>query len=205
MPRFAASGATLICLGSSKIILSGIAHLGPMDPQVISKRPGKFFAVERQSPLEAFQAVRYLQGVSLEALNSYMMYLLRRQSVAPQPAVAAASQMAIQLIQPILEKIDPYDLGAFALDSDLATNYCGRVCNPTEGNKKTQRAVEYRSLVERYPAHEFVIDLSEATALGLNVEEAPEALDDLFDELKPYLDGLETYVGLVPESQEGEP
>lgn len=205
VPRFAASGATLVCLGSSKIVLSGVARLGPMDPQVISKRAGKFFAVERQSPLEAFRAVRYLQEVSLEALNSYMVYLLRKQGIAPQPALEAASQMAIQLVQPISEKIDPYDIGAFALDSDLATNYCRRVCDPAEGDKKTQRTVEYRSLVERYPAHEFVIDLSEADTLGLNVEEAPEALDDLFDELKPCLDELETYIGLVPANQEDEP
>lgn len=203
VPRYAASGATLICLGSSKIILPPVAHLGPMDPQVISKRPTKFFAVERQSPLEAFQAVTSLQEVALTALNSFMVFLLRQQNVAPQPALETASKMAIQLTQPILEKIDPYDLGAFALDSGLATDYCRRVCAPAEGEKRTQRGAKFRTLVERYPAHEFVIDFSEAATLGLTVDEPTENLEDLFDELGPYLDILSTFIGLVPASQEG--
>jgi len=43
VPTMAASGATLICLGSSEVVLSPIAQLGPVDPQVISRRSGKFF------------------------------------------------------------------------------------------------------------------------------------------------------------------
>ena len=37
--------------GSHEIIMSHGSQLGPLDPQVISKRPQKFFTSERQSPL----------------------------------------------------------------------------------------------------------------------------------------------------------
>jgi len=62
VPQTAGSGATLICFGSSNIVMSEIAQLGPLDPQVASKKREKFFATERQSPLEAFEALRYLRG-----------------------------------------------------------------------------------------------------------------------------------------------
>src|SRR5207247_585743 len=38
IPGFAPSGATLICLGSARIVMSEVALLGPIDPQVISKK-----------------------------------------------------------------------------------------------------------------------------------------------------------------------
>ena len=192
----------MICLGSSKILLSDIAQLGPMDPQVISKRPGRFFFLERQSPLEAFQAVTYLRGYSLKVLDAGMTFLAEL-GVAPQTALDTATTFAIQTVRPIMEKIEPYDLGAFALDSNLATEYCKRVCQPAEGLKKTQRGAKYNALVETYPAHSFVIDKSEAELLGLNVEDPCEELNDLFDEVRPQLRKIRSYIGLVPEPEEG--
>ena len=198
VPSYAASGATLICLGSSNIIMSGIAQLGPIDPQVSSRRHEEFFATERQSPLEAFQAIKYLREFALSSLNVSMMFLLDR-GMAPRPALDAASSLSSHLAQPILSKIDPYDLGSFALDSALSLNYCQRVGNPSNPKKKTQRTVPYLALVEGYPAHEFIIDIEEARALGFNVSEPSAELDALFDELRPLLDGINSYIGLVPE------
>lgn len=210
IPKMAASGATLISLGSERIVLSDIGQLGPLDPQVLSKRRGKFFAVERQSPLEAFQAVRYLREFSLTTLDVGMLFM-QEHLVAPGPSLEAASELSIQLTRPILEKIEPYDLGAFALDSSLAKDYCRRVCQPTEPHKRTQRTADFRSLVERYPSHDFVIDRSEAESLGLNVCEPSETLDGLFDELREYLGEFEEsghhshpqsgYIGLVPKKE----
>jgi hypothetical protein len=181
VPSYAASGATLICLGSCNIVLSDIALLGPLDPQVISKRGTKFFSVERQSPLEAFQAVKYLREASLTMLDTSMAFLLRQQ-IAPQHALETATKMAVEILHPILGKIDPYDLGAFDLDSSLAKDYCRRICSPADKQKRTQRSADYKALVETYPAHEFGIDREEARVLGLNVCAPSEALDDVFEE-----------------------
>jgi hypothetical protein len=210
VPRMAASGATLISLGAERVVLSDIAHLGPLDPQVLSKRRGKFFVVERQSPLEAFQAVRYLREIALTTLDVGMNFM-QDHLVAPGPALEAAKALSMELARPMLEKIEPYDLGAFALDSSLARFYCQRVCQPTEPHKKTQRAADYRALVDKYPSHDFVIDKSEAETLGLDICEPSEALDDLFDELRDFLTEFDDaghrarentgYIGLVPEGE----
>lgn len=199
IPSMAASGASLISLGSCNLVMSECAQLGPIDPQVQSKRNERFFATERQSPLEAFQAVKYLREFAITVLDANMRVLLNR-GVAPKHALDASNNLAFHLVQPILSKIEPYDLGAFALDSSLSVAYCTRVGNPGDTQKRTQRQVDPRELVERYPAHEFVIDIEEAKALKFNVPEPIPELEALFDELRPRLDEVQQFIGFVPES-----
>lgn len=63
VPFYASSGATLISLGSASITMSDFAQLGPLDPQVISKRPSKFFYGERQSPYGGFSSSQISETV----------------------------------------------------------------------------------------------------------------------------------------------
>jgi hypothetical protein len=197
IPEKAWSGATLICLGSSNLVMAECGQLGPLDPQVASKKREKFFATERQSPLEAFEAVKYLREFVVSTVDALMEQLTNR-GVAPQKALETAGKLATELARPVLEKIEPYDLGAFALDSKLAVTYCKDVARPSEPRKKTQRRALYRSLVEDYPAHEYSIDFGEAQVLKFNVSEPTLEIDNLFDELRPQISGLDTYIGLVP-------
>ena len=203
VPEQAGSGATLICLGSSNIVMSEISELGPLDPQVASKRQEKFFASERQSPLEAFEAVKYLREFATSSMDALMELLMTR-GVEPEKALETASRLAADLVRPVLEKIDPYDLGAFSLDNRLAVTYCKEISRPEDKAKKTQRKAAYQSIVEYYPSHEFAIDLAEAESLRIKVSEPPFELDELFDQLRPKLAGITTYVGLVPQA-EGQP
>lgn len=200
VPEMAGSGATLICLGSSNIVMSEISQLGPLDPQVASKRPGKFFATERQSPLEAFEAVKYLRQFAVGSLDALMEVLMER-GITPQKALDTASKLSADLVRPILEEIDPYDLGAFSLDSELAVKYCRLIARPKDVTKKTQRPALYKSLVEDYPAHEFAIELAEAESLRLKVSQPTLEMDELFDQLRLKVAGVKAYIGLVPPSE----
>jgi serine dehydrogenase proteinase len=197
VPGIATSGATLICLGSSNIVLSHQGILGPLDPQVISKHRERVFAVERQSPLEAFEALRVLREFSLTSLDSAMEFLLER-GVAPHLALETACTLAIRMVEPIAGKIEPYDLGAFALDSKVALEYCRSVANGRDSAKKSQRTVDPQKLVEGYPHHEFAIDLEEARALNFVVSEPTPAIEALFDEVRPHVEEVHRYVGFVP-------
>jgi hypothetical protein len=201
VPERAWSGATLICLGSSNVVMSERSQLGPLDPQVGSKRRERFFASERQSPLEAFEAVRYLREMAVSSLDA-LMELLTDRGLAPQKALETATQLAQELARPILEKIEPYDLGAFSLDSRLAETYCKEIARPADRSKKTQRKAAYKSLVVYYPAHEYAIDLEEAQSLRFQVSEPSSELDQLFDQLRPKLAGVKSYIGLVPPQEE---
>jgi hypothetical protein len=100
--------------------------------------------------------------------------------VSPHLALETATKFAAQVSEPILAKIEPYDLGSFALDSNLAAEYCRRICRPEDPLKKTQRNVDYRGLVENYPTHEFIIDPAEASALGFQVSARDSELEEAF-------------------------
>jgi hypothetical protein len=75
--------------------------------------------------------------------------------------------------------------------------YCSRIANPGDRSRQTQRGVSPKALVENYPAHEFVIDYEEALALGFKVSLPAPEIDFLFDRLRPHLDGLRRYIGLI--------
>lgn len=197
IPEKAWSGATLICLGSSNLVMAECGQLGPLDPQVVSKKREKFFSTERQSPLEAFDAVKYLREFVVSTVDALMEELTDR-GVAPEKALETAGKLATDLARPLLERIEPYDLGAFSLDSRLAVTYCKAVARPSDLSKKTQRKALYRSLVEDYPAHEYAIDIDEAETLKFKVSEPPAEIDTLFDELRPRAASINTYIGLVP-------
>jgi hypothetical protein len=198
VPEQAASGATMIALGSARLIMAESAELGPLDPQVSSKRRERFFSSERQSPLEAFQSIRYLRDFSLESIDAMMLFLLDKR-VTHKLALESATRLSVELARPILERIEPFDLGAFALDSRVAIEYCSRIANPVDRTKQTQRSVSPKALVENYPAHEFVIDYEEAVSLGFRASLPAPEVDVLFDEIRPHLDRLRRYIGLIGE------
>ena len=144
------------------MVLSDIALLGPLDPQVISKRGTKFFSVERQSPLEPFQAVKYLREASLTMLDATMAFLLRHQ-IVPQHALETAAKMAVEILHPILGKVDLYDLGAFDLDSSLSKDYCCRICSPVDKQKRSEprRKLQKADLHKQSEIREFLQESEE--------------------------------------------
>jgi hypothetical protein len=197
VPERAASGATMIALGSAQLVMAEMAELGPLDPQVTSKRRERFFSSERQSPLEAFQTIRHLREYSLESMDAVMLFLLDKR-VTHKLALESAAKVSVDLVRPILERIEPFDLGAFALDSRVAIEYCTRIANPANPAKQAQRGVSAKALVENYPAHEFVIDYEEATSLGFSVALPAPEIDFQFDALRRRLGRLRKYIGLIP-------
>lgn len=191
VPGYACSGATLMCLGSSNIIMSQLGQLGPLDPQE------RFFDGERRSPVESFRAFSELRGMVLESVDQVMDFLLERK-VDPENALKAASEMALQMVEPMTAKIEPCDLGILALDRLMASSYCKRIASPHDLTKKTQRKVDLEAVVSSYPTHDFVIDIEEARSLGFQLSEANPTLEDLFDEIRPLLVEVQLYVGFVP-------
>lgn len=191
VPHYATSGATLLCLGAASIVMSQRGQLGPLDPHE------RFFGSTRSSPLEAIQALRELRDFSLESIENMAEFLLE-QKVPPELAFAAASETALRFVEPIIAKIEPGDIAIFSLNSTMALDYCRRVAAPSDPARKTQREVDPTGLVKFSPGHELVIDVEAARRLNFAVSEAPPELEDLFDEVRPLLEKVHQYVGLIP-------
>ncbi len=191
VPHYATSGATLLCLGASNIVMSQRGQLGPLDPHE------RFFDSTRRSPLEALQALRELREFSLDSIENIAEFMLEAK-VPPELAFAAASEMASRIIEPIVAKIEPGDIATFSLNCTMALEYCRRIAAPSDPARKTQREVDPTGLVKFSPGHELVIDLESAKRLNFVVSEAAPEIEDLFDEFRPLAGKIHQYVGITP-------
>jgi hypothetical protein len=190
VPAYATSGATLVCLGAMKIVMSERAHLGLMGPLQA------FFDTERASAFEALQTVRQLRDLALESIQAGVEFLVNRK-VPPHIALETATVLSKVLIEPIAGRVDPSDLGRFSADSAMALDYCTRIAKPDDPGRRTQRNVDLYTLTRAQAGHEFLIDVDAAKALKFEAVEADAELEDLFDELRPLLAKASKYLGLA--------
>jgi hypothetical protein len=190
VPAYATSGATLICLGAAKIVMSDRAYLGLMGPLQA------FFDTERASAFEALQTLRQLRDFAFESIQAGVEFLVSRK-VPPHVALETASAISKVLVEPIAARVDPVDLGTFSADSAMAFDYCTRIAKPDDPGRRTQRDVDLYALTRALVGHEFVIDIDAAKAMKFEVTEAGAELEDLFDELRPLLAKISKYVGFV--------
>lgn len=190
VPSYASSGATLICLGSSNIVMSERAQLGPLDPQQ------RLFNADRSSPFESSRGLRELFEFALGCIENGVDFLVERK-VSPEKALETALELAIRMVEPIAAKIDPCEVGILAIDSAMAIDYCNRVARPNGVAGNTQREADASALVQELPGHEYAIDADAARALNLKVSDAPPELEDLFDELRPLLAKTSRYLAVV--------
>jgi hypothetical protein len=202
VPLYAKSAATLIA--GKQIIMGSEAELGPLDVQIWNDD-----AEEYNSALDAVQAFERLNSYALTAYDQAMALLVRKTGKKPTTLMPAALQYATSIVSPLADKIDTIELTKKSRELRVAEEYAKRVM------RANYTATEYTTiasaLVERYPAHSFVIGPGEAgnewgqsrvlgsvSSLGLKVARAPQAVEAIFTGLLPYL-FRDTIIGRIVE------
>ena len=145
----AKSAATMICLGSSKIIMSQSAELGPIDPQFVE-------VDENGMPSQVFSAYNLIM--------SYKKIF--------EKAVQTDGKM-----QPYLQALDKYDprqiqqfISEIELSEDIAVKSLktGMLKNLSE--EKIKKAIKIFLIPERTKVHGRPIYYQDAQSCGLNIE-----------------------------------
>lgn len=163
IPRWAKSAATLLVCGGDEILMTPIAELGPLDPQITQLNPleGR---LESFSPL-AIESTLDLIRSEFENGNK---------------------DMANKLI----EKLQfPLTLGSFIKCIEISEEYLNnllssKMCKDIEG-KKIKCVAE--KLTKGYVDHGFCINLEEANDIGLKVKELKgEELEIVWEIYKLY-------------------
>lgn len=162
VPRYCKSAGTLILIGASKLYLDDMSELGPLDVQV--KKGDEL--IGRNSGLDIFQAVNYLQNQSMAAFRNYLLELTRDAGLSTRVASEIASGLTSGLFEPIAAQIDPIKLAEMQRATEIAFEYGNRL-NEKSGNL---RAMGLARLVTGYPSHSFVIDRKEARQIFIRVE-----------------------------------
>lgn len=192
------SAGTLVAIGADEIILSDFGEFGPLDVQ-LGKKDELF---ENMSGLNITQALDSLNTRTVEFFRESLIDLRTgsKGQISTKLAAEIASNLAIGAYEKIYSQIDPVQLGAIERAIHIASDY-GNLLQST--NVKTH-AID--RLVNRYPSHEFVIDLEEAQKL-FNVVRVPSDVEEQLGECishvlrdqteKPFTDKL----NILPEQK----
>ncbi len=192
IPKYAKSAATLLSLGATDIIMSGHAELGPLDAQLYD--PGR---EEPISALDEVQSLERLHAFSLEAIDRTMMLLLGRTGKKIEPLLPQILKYVADMTRPLFEKIDTVHYNQMSRALKVAEEYAIRLLeNRYPADKANQIA---RKLVHGYPEHGFIIDIDEATSIGLDVQAAEPEVEAIMDRIRPFL-GRVTSIGYLKET-----
>ena len=147
VPRWAKSAATLLVCGGDSVMMTPVAELGPLDPQITQSLPHEQ-RLEQFSPLHIESTLELIRN-EFDHGNQ-------------------------ELAQGLMERLQfPLTLGAFVKSMDLGKQYAERLLSSRMFSKSESETVSdiALQLVEGYPDHGFCINADEARKLGLIVEE----------------------------------
>ncbi|HEC87227.1 MAG TPA: hypothetical protein ENI49_05105 [Thermoplasmatales archaeon] len=156
VPRWAKSAATLIVCAGEEILMTAVAELGPLDPQITQINPLEE-RFEQFSPLH-IQTTLELIREEYEKGNK-------------------------DLAEGLLKRLQfPLTLGSFIKAHEIAEQYLVRLLK--ERMRKTDKLGASpeeiaKRLTREYADHGFCINIGEAKKIGLNVQEIEGELLDL--------------------------
>jgi len=148
IPRWAKSAATLIVCAGDEILMTPIAELGPLDPQITQINPIEE-RVEQFSPLHIETTLEMIRNEFEKGNKDLAEGLLKR----------------LQF---------PLTLGSFVKSHEIAQQYLLRLLKERmEKTKKLGATPEEiaHKLTKGYADHGFCINLIESKKIGLNVQE----------------------------------
>ena len=196
VPSCAKSAATLMAIGSSKIILGLYAELGPLDIQVFNEKNEKM-----ESALNHVQALERLGADSMRVMDAMVRLLLSRMDKPTNDVVRLAIEFSTSLFKPLMENIDVVEHTGRSRQLKMGEEYAIRLLKDHYGSPKAKKIAS--SLVSNYPDHGFVIDIDEAKkSIGLDASLPQGEAAKAYTKILPYLDGRLAAIGRLHENPE---
>jgi hypothetical protein len=163
------SAGTLIALGADEIVMSHRGELGPLDVQVLKSDELVF----RSSGLDIASAIKSLNDQAFETFEKNFLQIIKRGggAITTRTAAEIASSLAVGLISPITDQIDPLRVGEMERAISIAYEY---------GIRLNTNADRVNTLIKNYPTHSFVIDFNEAKGLFEDVR-LPDDTEQLLE------------------------
>jgi len=159
VPRWAKSAATLLVCGGNKILMTPVAELGPLDPQITEMNPFEQ-RFENFSPLHV----------------SSTLDLIRKELNDGNKELAGMLVKRLQF---------PLTLGSFVKAIDIGRDYLGKLLKSRmlKGIEEGEINRLAEKLTTGYADHGFCINFEEARNIGLVVEELTGGILDLVWEI----------------------
>lgn len=192
VPYEAKSAATFFCLAADSILMGRYGELGPLDPQMLDRTGSERLI----SALESSKSMEELLAYSLRSLDGVFQWMLTRTDMDVPDAIEHAQPLFAAIVSPLYAQVDPHELGESARSLAIGEEYTIRVMERWGYSELSdiERLRIARRLVRRYPTHGFVIDLTEAEEIGLNVERMDAESDSI---CRHIIDSAYTDLGFV--------
>jgi len=175
VPDYAKSAATLMVLGADKIFMGPAAELGPLDAQIEYEQAGITI-----SALDIARSVEHLATTAVSMALTGGAAVLRTTGLSRKDTVNGMLGFVSSFMQPIVSQLDPTMIHQSSSQLRVASEYAERLLEmrtPDPADRSPATDLLPQHLVERYPAHGFVICREEARKLGLPVYPVSEYPD----------------------------
>jgi len=170
LPGYCKSAGTLVATGADEIIMFRRAELGPLDVQLVRQDD----LAGRSSGLDIADSLGFLSTKCFEIFEEHFISILGRSggAITTKTAGEIATSIAVGLVAPITQQLDPLRIGENQRAMNVAIEY-GRLLGGTPD--------ALRKLTMGYPTHGFVIDFAEVKREKLfSCARQPTDLEDAF-------------------------
>ena len=171
VPNEAYSTATLMVLGTDEIYMQNSACLGPLDIQMKHPSDGTMI-----STLEIGEVLNTLAGSVKTFAEDFSVSLKDSSRLGKRDAADLSMRTAVEMVKPIVEKIDPIYLQSSVRTSRIGQKYAEKLLS-SRMMKKSPRLARLVSihLANNYDYHGYAISPKEAAeVLALNVKDVSE-------------------------------
>ncbi len=180
VPFWAKSAATLLALGGSTIIMDEFGEFGPLDTQL--KTDDEMPDSEPESALIDEYSLSTIEDRAQELYQRMLLSLLKSNEDSEIDVRIKKTILSEQLLnyipnlyKPLLDKINPYEIGAKARYLSVGEKYAERILNefnkPNLG-KDIRYFIDY--IVHECPDHGYIIDYSVISKFLKNIKHAKE-------------------------------
>ena len=193
VPDMAMSSGTLMCVGVDRIYMSPGSCLGPLDLQVPHPTDGG-----QISSLDIREAANDIFGLTTSVTQLLYEQAVNKMKLGKNQAAKITHDAAVKLLEPIVDKIDPYHLHASYRSASIGEHYAYiLLCTRMMKSNYRRAAVTSRILTEDYEMHSYAITMDEAKShLNLTISDIVDL--DLYQEIQPYLSPLPKGIKYIP-------
>lgn len=175
IPDYVYSAATLLLLGTNKILVAPEAYVGPLDKPIEHSQTG-----DPISALDITTSISNISAlVSVQARSYYddLRNPKNYETISKKDALDIAWKSSIDLLKPLVDKIDPVLLQKAYRDLKISLYY--GIDLLTECMLLPfEKALDVASrLTNVYPSHSYAIFRGEMKNMGLNVENLEDSKD----------------------------
>ena len=206
VPFWAKSGATLLSLGGSQIIMDEAAEFGPIDIQ-LPKQKEDSPDFDYQSALNDETSLKLLEDRALLFFRIMFVDYHKNKEIPINKNYLSKQVLGFmsKFYEPLLSQINPYSLGEKKRKSDVSVHYANRILIQYNNVDKNDRDDLVDYLVTACPDHGYVIDYQVISKFLRNIKKSQSLGSEYefkLNEISLYFMDEPSnmrYIGFIPE------